>query len=81
MTRDALSLPMRQRAALFKIRQHQDDTYGVIIEPMATAQALIRRGLAVQARRRSFARITGMCLALTQAGIDYCAEVERIPEK
>ena len=76
---DTIRLPTTQRSALFRIKQNQDDTYGVIIEPMPTAAALIRRGLAIKARRRDFARQTGLCLALTQAGIDYCNEIEGIP--
>lgn len=69
-------LPGRQRAALFKIKRFEDDTYGVIIEPLATADALIRRGLAVQGRRRSYARLTGLALNLTDAGRAYIAEIE-----
>ena len=67
---------MAQRAALFTVRQHQTPEFGVIIEPMSRGTALIRRGFAIEARRRPFARATGVCLRLSEAGLRYILEIE-----
>lgn len=75
------TIPMRQRSALFKVRDNETPEYGVIIEPVSTAAALVRRGLAEEAPRRAYARHTGLCLRLTPAGRDLCAEVERLPNQ
>jgi len=72
------TIPMAQRSALFRIRQNQNALFGVIIEPK-TAGALLRRGLAELADRRQFARITGTCLRLTDAGQAYINTIEREP--
>ncbi len=70
------SVPMRQRSALFRVRDHETPEYGVIVEPMSTGAALIRRGLTVHAQRRSFARITGVCVRLTDAGRKFLKGME-----
>ncbi len=68
---------MRQRAALFYIRRHEPpEGFGVVVEPMSTADALIRRKLAEEAPRLRYARATGRSLRLTAAGRDLCQEIE-----
>lgn len=67
---------MRQKAALFKIARYEADGFGVIIEPFSTAEALVRRGLAEQGRRRAYGRLTGICLNLTAAGREFIREFE-----
>lgn len=69
-------IPMAQRMALFYIRDNADATHGAVIEPFRTGEALVRRKLAVEAPRRKYARGTGVCLQLTEAGRAYLNEVE-----
>jgi hypothetical protein len=69
-------IPTAQRTALYRIARNQTPEYGAIIEPMATASALLRRGLAIKAGRRNFARSTGICLRLTEAGQAYIDSIE-----
>lgn len=57
------------------IRQNQTELYGVII-PTVSANALIRRRFAVEAPRRSFARDTGICLQLTDLGLDFVKDLK-----
>lgn len=76
MDLDVKRFPMRQRMALLKIERFETPEYGVIIEPMSTGNALVRRGLAAAARRRSFARNTGICLRLTDDGRAVCDQIE-----
>jgi hypothetical protein len=67
--------PPQQRSALFYVRQHQTAEYGVIVRAV-TARALIDRGYAVEAERRGFARREGVCIRLTETGLDVCRMVE-----
>lgn len=66
-------LPSLQRNALFRIMDNETPEFGVIIDNYATGTALIRRGLAEEAPRRSYARATGVCLRLTPAGQEWVA--------
>lgn len=61
-------VPMSQRTALYYIARHQTEEFGVIVK-YAPGEALMRRGFASEARRRPFARITGICLRLTNEGL------------
>ena len=68
---DKARIPARQVQALVNIRRYETKEFGVIVDPTVTGQALVRRGFAVEAKRRSFARATGMCLRLTEAGREF----------
>lgn len=67
---ETLELPRlnsNQKTALFYIHKHETKDFGVIIRH-ATAEALMRKGLAVEGRRRKYARETGICLRLSDEG-------------
>lgn len=65
----------RQRSALFYIHRYETADFGVII-PTVTAASLLRQGLAQEGVRRKFARETGICLRLTNAGYKVIRQIE-----
>jgi len=67
-------IPMRQKSTAVYIARHECKDFGVII-PYSTARALQRRGLAIKAQRRRFARETGICLRLTPDGHQLIKEL------
>lgn len=75
MTEEPPRMTRNQNAALFYIHKHETKDFGVIVRH-ATAEALIRKGWAVEARRRKYARETGVCLRLTDEGYKIIRMIE-----
>lgn len=72
-----LDPPRRQlQAALYVARYEEAGPFGVIVEPAATADAIIRRGLAELAERKPYYRATGLCVRLTEAGRKLAKEYQ-----
>lgn len=74
-TKELPRMTSAQRAALFYVRRHQTEDFGVIVS-VPTGEALLRRGWAKQAPRRRYARTTGLCLQLTDDGRNITLVIE-----
>lgn len=70
-----MKVSVRMRSALFYVREHQTPEFGVIVA-YATGSWAIKRGLAAPAERRAYARTTGVCVRLTEAGYRFTLEIE-----
>lgn len=75
MTDQLPRMTANQRTALFYIHRHETKDFGVIIRH-ATAEALLRKGWAVEGRRRKYARETGVCLRLSDEGYKIIRMIE-----
>ncbi len=72
---DIPKMSANQRTTLFYVDKHETNDYGVIVRHV-TGEALMRRGWASEARRRKFARDSGLCLQLTDEGRKVCRMIE-----
>lgn len=67
------ALPVRQRIEMLRVSRHETTDFGVIVH-FATGEALMRRGFAKEAKRRRFARDSGICIRLTEQGWSWVRE-------